>query len=126
MNKTMYSKQICKNTFYGESVKDAYMRACKWYATNIIAKDKMHNISVEFIKDIEKKAVTIKLYAMIGEDEIMSRHCECCKNMHHSFFINEDTHCDRCSAVSFQRRLEQSIAAKVEYCKSLLRKINGQ
>lgn len=123
MGKMFYTQQFGKKTFRGISTKDAYMNACKWYATNIIASDKLHNIQVEYIKEKEGNAVTMILYTSILEQEVMDRHCACCREMHHSFFINEDVHCDRCSAISFQRRIQQKLAIKIGYCKDILRKI---
>lgn len=123
MGKMFYTQQFGKKTFRGESTKDAYMKACKWYATNVIAKDKLHHIYVEYTKEKDGKAVTMILYASISENEVMDQHCMCCKEMHHSFFINEDTHCDRCSVISFQRRIQQKLAIKIDYYKGILRGI---
>lgn len=123
MGKMFYTQQFGKKTFRGASTKDAYMNACKWYASNVIAKDKLHCIQVEYIKEKEGNAVTMVLYASLPEEEVMEQHCTCCKEIHHSFFINEDTHCDRCSAIGFQRRLQQKLAIKIDYYKVMLRKI---
>ena len=121
MGKMFYTQQFGKKIFRGASTKDAYMNACKWYASNVIAKDKLHHIQVEYIKEKEGNAVTMILYASFPEEEVMKQHCVCCKEMHHSFFVNEDTHCDRCSAIGFQRRLQQKLAIKIDYYKSILR-----
>lgn len=125
MGKMFYTQQFGKKTFRGTSTKDAYMNACKWYASNVIAKDKLHHIQAEYIKE-KDGSVTMVLYASLPEEEAMEQHCKCCKEMHHSFFINEDTHCDRCSAISFQKRLKQKMLIKLEYCKEMLnRNRNG-
>lgn len=121
MGKMFYTQQFGKKTFYGTSTKDAYMIACKWYATNIIAKDKMHDVQVTYIKG--DNAVTMILYTSLPEKEVMEQHCECCREMHRSFFINESTQCDKCSAIGFQRRLEHKMTVKIEYYKEMLRKI---
>lgn len=123
MGKMFYTQQFGKKTFRGASTKDAYMNACKWYATNVIAKDKLHNVQVEYIKEKGDNAVTMVLYASLPEKEVMDQHCTCCREMHHSFFINEDVRCDRCSAIGFQKRLEQKLTIKISYCKDVLRKI---
>lgn len=127
--KLYYSQPFAKKMFSGKSVKDAYLKACKWYASNVISKDKLHNVQVQYIKDSEKCRVTIILYASLSETEVLEQHCQCCKEMHHSFFINEDTSCNRCSALSYQRRLESHISVKIGYYKELLNKIlkeNGE
>lgn len=113
-----FSEQFAQKTFDGTSVKDAYLKACKWYASNVIAVDQLHEVQVEYVKGINQ--VTIKLYAVLTESEVMEQHCQCCKEMHHSFFINEDTACNRCSAMAYQRRLERKISTKAGYYKQLL------
>lgn len=117
-----YSQRFGQKVFHGASVKDAYMKACRWYASNVIAKDKLHNVQVEYIKDEKQNAVTIVLYAVLNEKETFEQHCACCREMHHSFFINEDTACNRCSAAGYQRRLEQRLSIKLSYYKELLNK----
>lgn len=123
MAQILYSQPFGRKVFKGASIKDAYMKACKWYASNVIAKDKLHNVQVEYIKDAKANTVTIVLYAVLSETDVKEQHCQCCKEMHHSFFINEDTHCDRCSAAGYQRRLEQKLSVKLSYYKELLDKI---
>ena len=113
-----FSEQFAQKTFNGTSVKDTYLKACNWYASNVIAVDQLQEVQVEYIKGINQ--VTIKLYAVLTESEVMEQHCQCCKEMHHSFFINEDTACNRCSAMAYQRRLERKISTKAGYYKQLL------
>ena len=123
MAQILYSQPFGRKVFEGVSIKNAYMKACKWYASNVIAKDKLHNVQVEYIKDTKANTVTIILYAVLSEADVKEQHCQCCKEMHHSFFINEDTHCDRCSVAGYQRRLEQKLSVKLSYYKELLGKI---
>lgn len=122
MGKLFYTQKFAKKRFRGEDVKDAYMKACKWYASNVIAKDKLHHIQVEYIKE-KDNSVTMVLYASLPEEEAMEHHCQCCKEMHHAFFINEDTACNRCSAAGYQRRLVEHLSVKIDYYKQLLRRI---
>ena len=123
MAQILYSRPFGRKVFKGTSIKDAYMKACKWYASNVIAKDKLHNVQVEYIKDAEANTVTIVLYAVLSETDVKEQHCQCCKEMLHSFFINEATECSRCSAAGYQRRLEQKLSVKLSYYKELLGKI---
>lgn len=123
MSHIYYSEQIAKRTFCGINTKDAYMQAVKWYATNIIAKDDLHNIQVEYVKEKDNRSVTIKLFAVLDETEVKEQHCECCKEMHRSFFINEATECSKCSIAGYQRRLERKLQVKSGYYKELLSKV---
>ena len=123
--KVMYSQQLAKKVFRGTDQKDAYMKAVKWYASNILASDKFHGIMAEYIK-LPGGGVTMVLWSTMSQREIMEDHCQCCREMHRSFFINEDTHCSRCSAMGFQNRLEWKMGIKLSYYKELLKKILGE
>ena len=123
MAQILYSQPFGRKVFKGASIKDAYMKACKWYASNVIVKDKLHNVQVEYIKDVKANTVTIVLYAVLSETDVKEQHCQCCKEMQNSFFINEDTHCNRSSAAGYQRRLEQKLSVKLSYYKELLGRI---
>lgn len=121
-----YSEQIAEKTFRGSSTKDAYMRAVKWYASTVIAKDKLHNVQVEFVKGKAEPIVTLKLFAVMDEQEAREQHCACCREMHHLFFVNEATECSRCSAAGYQRRLEERLQIKVSYYRELLNKTSKE
>mgnify|MGYP003425380885 CR=1 FL=1 len=113
----VYGKEFFKKSFTADDMKSAYMSAVKWYSTNVLSKAEFSNVQVQFIKDTERElpTITIRLFAIQdGEKDVMDQHCKCCKEMHHSFFINEDTNCNRCSALGFQNRLEQKINIKGE------------
>ena len=124
-----YSREFYKKSFSADTMKAAYLSAVKWYSTYVLSKDEFENVQVQFIKDSkngEFPTITVHLFAVQdGEKDVMAHHCKCCKEMHSSFFINEDTHCNRCSALGFQNRLEQKINIKKDFYKELLRKYGG-
>lgn len=120
-----YSREFYKKSFTADTMKSAYLSAVKWYSTNVLSKAEFINVHVQFVKDdkAEFQTITMHLFAVQdGEQDVMTQHCACCREMHHSFFINEDTHCSRCSALGFQNRLEQKINIKKDYYKEMLRK----
>lgn len=120
-----YSREFYKKSFTADSMKSAYLSAVKWYSTNVLSKAEFMNVHAQFVKDDKSEfpTITIHLFAVQdGEQDVMTQHCACCREMHHSFFINEDTHCSRCSALGFQNRLEQKINIKKDYYKEMLRK----
>lgn len=120
-----YSREFIKKSFTADTMKSAYLSAVKWYSTNVLSKAEFINVHVQFVKDdkAEFPTITMHLFAVQdGEQDVMTQHCACCREMHHSFFINEDTHCSRCSALGFQNRLEQKINIKKDYYKEMLRK----
>ena len=123
-NGICYSKQFAQKVFRGITTKDAYMKAVKWYASNVIAKDELHEIQVEFVKGINQ--VTVKLFAVLPEQAIRDKHCEVCKEIHKSFFINEANNCNVCNASAYQRRLDQQMSVKCGYYKELFSKMEGR
>ena len=124
-----YSREFYKKSFTSDTMKSAYMKAVKWYATNILSKAEFVNVHSQFIKEKDENGfptVTLHLFAVQdGEKDVMEQHCKCCKEMHKSFFTNEDTHCDRCSAAGFQRRLEEKIQIKRSWYREVLKKNGG-
>lgn len=123
-----YSREFFKKSFTAGDMKSAYLSAVKWYSTNVLSKAEFINVHVQFIKEDKNEfpTITMHLFAVQdGEQDVMSQHCKCCQEMHHSFFINEDTHCSRCSALGFQNRLEQKINIKRDWYKELLRRHGG-
>lgn len=122
-----FSREFFKKSFTSEtSMKQAYMDSVKWYATNILAKsDVFQNVHVQFIKENISKTgyptVTIHLFAVIdNEKDVMKKHCECCKEMHHSFFINADSDCSRCNALGLQKRLDSMLKVKKDMYKNMI------
>lgn len=122
-SRLFYSKQIASVEFRADTIKDAYMKAVKWYASNIIAKDKLHNIQVEFVKreEDDPKAVILKLFAVLSENESMESQCKCCKEMNALFFIGKQTECNKCQIVSYEKRLNDMISVKSKYYADLLK-----
>lgn len=122
MAKLLYSQQVARKVFAGDTVKDAYLKACKWYASNIIAKDDLHEVQVEYKKDTEANSIEMILYAVLPAEEVMQQHCDTCKEIHHSFFINEENNCNVCNVGAYERRMKQKIGTKVSHYKELLKR----
>lgn len=102
------------------------MKAVKWYASNVLAKNELHNVCVEYEKDKQSPIVTIHLYVTMEEAEVRQSHCEICREFHKSFFINEAENCNSCSVSGYQKRLDQRIKVKQEFYRELLRKREGE
>ena len=116
-----YSDEFYSKKFTGKNTKEAYLKACKWYATNVIAKDELRNVYVEYEKrDEQSPTIVIHLYASLLEGEARAKHCNICKEMHKSFFSNEETNCNSCKLRSYQSRCEQHIKIKTEYCNNVI------
>lgn len=121
-----FSEEFYKRDFVANTMKAAYMKAVKWYATNVLSKAELQRVHVEFIKgssNEQSSTITIHLFAVLDdEQEVFRQHCECCEEMHQSFFINENNNCNICAAKGYQNRIEQGIRIKRDYYKELLEK----
>ena len=120
-----YSEEFFKKEFADESMKAAYLKACKWYATNVLSKDELHNVQVEFEKDNkgEFPTVVIHLFAVLSEDELRKKYCEICKESHSTFYMNQNYNCNRCEANAYQRRMDDRLRIKLEYYRQLISKV---
>ena len=113
MSKIHFSEEFYKRSFTANDMKSAYLKAVKWYASNVLSKAELQRVHVEFIKDEQSPTITIHLFAVLDdEQEVFSQHCKCCEETHHSFFINENNNCNICAAKGYQNRMEQKIKIK--------------
>lgn len=97
------------------------MQAAKWVSTNIIAKDELRdNVLVKYEKSEQSPTITVYLYISLPEKEIKERHCNICKEVHKSFFINEQYNCNSCNLNGYQRRADNMMKIKSDYYKGLL------
>ena len=115
-----YSEEFMSKKFNGTNMKDAYMKAVKWYATNVLAKNELQEVTCSFEKDKQSPIVTIHLYVTTEEEEVRQAHCQICKEAHASFFISEETNCAWCKIKGYQNRCDQRISVKKQYYKDLL------
>lgn len=115
-----FSIELLEKSFTAKNMKEAYMKAVKWYATNVLAKDELHNVMVEYKKDKQSPTITIHLYISMAEEEIRQEHCKICKEFHNSFFINNVENCNNCNLIGYQKRLDNKIQIKKEFYKELL------
>lgn len=118
-----YTEEFYSQRFTGKNMKDAYMKACKWYASNILSKsDKMSGVHVEYIKESSTNTVVVKLYASLIEESVRKQHCQICKEIHSSFLMSENTNCAWCNVKGYQSRLDSKIQIKKGYLKSMINK----
>ena len=115
-----YCQEFYTTKFRGKDMKDAYMRACKWYATNVLSKDELYNVYAEFEKDGQSPTVTIHLYATLMEDAARQEHCNICKEFSKSFLCGENTNCSDCKLKGYFNRVDQKIEVKSLYYRELI------
>lgn len=121
----VYSKEFFKKKFSADTMKAAYMKACKWYATNVLSKDELHNVQIEFEKNAkgEFPTVVIHLFAVLSENELRERYCKLCRESHSLFYMNQNYNCNRCEAKAYQVRTDDMLRVKLEYYRQLISKV---
>lgn len=83
-----FSEEFFSKVFKSKkNLKDAYLKATKWVAVNIISRDEFENVQVKYEKDKYATSITIHLFAALNKEEVMSKHCKICKEMHSSFLL---------------------------------------
>lgn len=111
---------LLKKEFSDEDSKEAYLKACKWVATNIISKveagsDTFWNITKK--KDTRLPTFVLDVHTMIDSVDHEKSFCGSCKEFHNSFFINEEYNCNSCKFMAFTKQIEQRLVIKKQYRK---------
>lgn len=113
-----YCQEFFSKIFVGATMKEAYLKACKWYATMVLSKNELKDVLVEYIKngdDINQlPSVTVKLYAHHSPKEIKGMHCKACSEIH-KFYFKNDIHCSNCNLQAYQKRVIESIQIKSSF-----------
>lgn len=125
MRPITYSKEFFKKKFAADTMKNAYMNAVKWYATNVLSKDELHNVQVEFEKGYDEQqfpTVTIHLFATLDEETLRERHCKICRETNSLFYMHTNNNCNKCEANAYQRRTDDMLRVKLEYYRELISK----
>lgn len=117
-----YSQEFYRKEFEGASFKDAYLKACKWYATNIISTDEFEGVQVEFEKGPSKEfpSVIIHLFVTVDENKLKNEHCQVCREAHRLFYMN-DINCQNCNVAGYQRRSKSILDVRKEFYKEKLK-----
>lgn len=119
----VYCEEFFEKKFVSETMKDAYMKAAKWVASNVISRKDMYKVKIEYEKREDKKmpTITVHLFVELSASEVSERHCEICMETHNKFFINENCNCAWCNSMAFMRRANKMLKVKADYYKEKLK-----
>ena len=102
-----FSLKVKSFTVTGETEQEAYIKGCKHYAKYMASK-KYTNLSFKIERVAgAPNAFTFTLYTNIDVNAEQRQFCKMCKEMHCSFFVNEEYNCARCNLKSFLKRVQQ-------------------
>lgn len=122
---------ICIKPFYerefkAKKSKDAYLKACKFVASNIISASSKVEVSkvtwdvVRVSNDDDLPTFRLTLYYKFDDTQFMKQTCDACKEFHKSFFINENYNCNRCNKVGYEKNVDQKLMICSEYLRKQL------
>lgn len=121
------TKKYFEKDFKASKSKESYLKVCKWLAINIINDKILKDSTWKISKVKETDDFTIfrlELFCLLDDTEITTRFCEVCKEIHCSFFINEEYNCNRCNMMTFRKRLKESLDVKTTYRKEIVKNKN--
>jgi hypothetical protein len=118
--KQKYSEEIMHLKFTGKNMKEAYLNACKWYATNVISKDEIKDVQVQFEKQNDSPSIVLRLFVTVDENWLKEEHCKICKEMHRLFYMN-DINCQNCNLAGYQNRGKSLLDVKRDAYKERLK-----
>lgn len=93
-------------TITADSEKEAYLKGCKTLAKYMASK-KYKNLSFKIERSGVPNEFIFTMYTNIDLGEEQRKFCNICKQMHSSFYINEDYNCKRCNLRTFLTRAEK-------------------
>lgn len=121
-----YIQKFYERNFIADDSKSAYLKACKFVASNIISdgsKVEADKVTWKVDKvESDKGLPTFKLtlFYTFDDDEFMEKTCKACKDFHKSFFINENYNCDRCNKIGYAKNIQNKLLIGSEYYKKKL------
>lgn len=122
----LYIEKFYEREFRAENPKEAYLKACKFVASNIVNKGSKVEASkvtwdVSHVKNDEGlPTFRLTLYYKFDDTDFMQSTCNACKQFHKSFFINENYDCDRCKKVGYEKNIQQKLLIGSDYLRKLL------
>lgn len=105
-------EKISERTFEGKTTKDAYLEACKWLSSNIIAMNNSEHVQYTFQKlgnGLAKK-IKLTLYVVIDEAEQFEHICKVCEEANNLFYVNGNRYkCYSCKAKIYREQMAEKL-----------------
>lgn len=117
-------EELKKLTFEDRDNKKAYLNACKWIASNIIAKELKH-VTYSITKDnsVSHGKVVVTLYVTADEGKIKENMCSVCKEFARNMWLSENKYrCEVCKVGAYRNRILENLTRLKQYAISEVRK----
>lgn len=125
----MYVSQIFySRDFVNKDAKKAYLKACEWVAKNVLSKTSKVEVSkvtwrISRVSSESLPTFKLELFVTYDESEVSDRMCSVCKELHASFFINEDFNCSRCNKEAYRKKIKSKLDIGSSYFKEQIRQV---
>lgn len=107
-------EEVYRKEFVAHKTKDAYLDACKWVSSNVIAVNNSEHITYKIVKQEYGKVLLI-LYATAEEQEIKEQHCGVCKEVNSHFYMKENVYmCYTCRMNPYRERMQNKLKKIIE------------
>lgn len=117
-----YAAEMLRKSFSNKDAKVAFLNASKWVATNLIHDEVVRGSTMcKYEKGYDEKTckyiIIVVVYVSLNEQQAREDHCAICKEVHHSFFINENVNCNECKLKAYQSRVDNRLQYLKEHLK---------
>ena len=120
----LLSVKFHEEEFKAEKSKDAYLKACKWVALNIISKEVEVGETTFSIKKVIKADLptfVVELYCSIEESTLNKSFCTKCIEFHSSWlYFDQDKLCNGCKMKAYLEDVKHKLSIKKSYRKKRL------
>lgn len=119
------SKVFHTQEFTAETGKEAYLRACTWYAKYVMNKNSKVEVTkvlfkAEMIEGRDSPTCKLELYTLFDDTDFNKGRCDACAQFHSLFYINEQYNCQKCSQSGYRADLDKRTGRIADYYKQQL------
>lgn len=120
----LISMKFFEKLFKSEDYKDAYIKATKWIANNVLKVEiKDVTFKISKIDKTDLPTIKLELFAGLDSNDLKNHRCMVCKEFHRSFYINQEYNCNACRMKGYLDEANQKLTIKKHYTKGILRDI---
>lgn len=120
-----YCGRILTKRFTSVNSKKCYMKVVKWLALNVISKPQLaQQVTYTIVKSYGSGVYvyTLEVFARLDGEQVKERHCAICKEVHSSFFINQESDCNNCKLCGYFNREHEMLHGKQQWVKEQIEK----
>lgn len=119
------SKVFHTQEFVGETNKEAYLKACSWYAQYVMSKKSKVEVKkvlfkAEMLDGRDSPTCKLELYTIFDDNDFNKGRCAACEQFHSLFYVNEQYNCQKCSQRGYRDDLDKKLGRIASWFKKQL------